>query len=512
MSLSGLRNLRLGVSTWLVLVSLAALLPMLALLVLTTAKLITDQQAREAAALARRAAVAADQLASELTLRRRLLEAMADSEVARAGELEALHRFATRVAASDELIRSISLTDAQGRQLFNTAAAFGAPLPASQLRDLERPLFDAGRPFVSPLVTGTVTGEPQVGIAVPLRDAGGVVRFSLRAALRPAAVSEVLIRQRWPDDWTASVIDQRGAIVARSRDAARFLGQPATDSLRALVAAGREASGEATTKDGVRVRASVAPVGATGWSVAVGKPADPLVTQLREALLVVGGAGGLLVAIGALASFLLGRRVVRAVQSVAVGGDGSHSVVKELGQIHGRLDEAAQTMQRAHAELLDARHDALTGLAARGLFLDQLAALAASRAPGGGLAVLFVDLDGFKGINDRLGHEAGDGALVDVARVLMSHVRSGDLVGRLGGDEFVVALAGPLSTLQAVGEGVALRVIDSVAALGQGLGCSIGLALQSGDEGPEEVLRRADHAMLAAKQLGKNQLRVAEPG
>lgn len=509
MSFLGLRNLRLSVGTWLVLVSLAALLPMLALLVLTTAKLITDQQSREAAALARRSAVAADQLASELTLRRRLLEALADSEDARAGNFAALHRYATRVAASDELIRAISLTDAAGQQLLNTAATFGSPLPESRLRELERPLFEAGRSFVSPLVTGTVTGEKLVGIAVPLRDLNGVVRFSLRAALKPAAVSEVLARQRWPNEWTASVVDQRGAIVARSRDPDRFLGQPATDSLRALIATGREASGEAITKDGVRVLASVAPVGTTGWYVAVGKPADPLASQLREALLVVGGAGGLLVVAGALASFLLGRRVVRAVQSVAIGGDGSGSVVKELGQIHGRLDDAALKMQRAHAELHDARHDTLTGLAARGLFLDQLAALAATRPPDGELAVLFIDLDGFKGVNDRLGHEAGDTALVDVARVLKSHVRSGDLVGRLGGDEFVVALAGPASTLQGVGEGVAMRVIASVAALGQGLGCSIGMALQSGDEDPADLLQRADHAMLSAKQRGKNQLVVA---
>jgi diguanylate cyclase (GGDEF)-like protein len=96
-----------------------------------------------------------------------------------------------------------------------------------------------------------------------------------------------------------------------------------------------------------------------------------------------------------------------------------------------------------------------------------------------------------------------------VARVLKSHVRSGDLVGRLGGDEFVVALAGPASTLQGVGEGVAMRVIESVAALGQGLGCSIGLALQSGGESPDDLLQRADHAMLSAKQRGKNQLVVA---
>ncbi len=509
MSIKALSKIRLSVGTWLALVSLAALLPMLGLLILTTAKLITDQQGRDAAALARRAAVTADQLASELTLRRRLLEALADSDAARTEDFSALHRFASRVVASDQIIRSISLTDTNGRQHLNTAAAFGSPLPDSKLRDLERRLFETGRPMVSPLVRGTLTGESLVGIVVPLRAVDGSVRFSMRAALSPAAVSEVLARQRWPAEWTASVIDQRGAIIARSRDAERFLGQPATDSVRALISTGREASGEATTKDGVRVLASVAAVGETGWFVTVGKPAEPLAAQFKEALLVVGGAGGLLVAVGTLTSLLLGRRLARAVQTVALGGDGSSSPIKELGRIHGRLDEASTKAKRAHADLQDARHDALTGLAARGLFLEQLARLAQGTSTGDSLAVLFVDLDGFKGINDRLGHDAGDRALIDVAKVLKAQVRSGDLVGRLGGDEFVVALAGPAETLQEVGEGVALRVIERTAALGQGLGCSIGLALAKDDESSEDLLQRADQAMLVAKRGGKSQLVLA---
>jgi diguanylate cyclase (GGDEF)-like protein len=509
MSIKPLSRLRLSVGTWLAMVSLAALLPMLGLLVLTTAKLITDQQSRDAAALARRAAVTADQLASELTLRRRLLEALADSDVARTGDLAALHRFAGRVVASDQIIRSISLADTEGRQHMNTAAALGSPLPESTLRDLERRLFETGRPMVSPLVKGTLTGEWLVGIAIPLRDPDGSIRFSMRAALSPAAVSEVLGRQRWPSDWTASVIDQRGAIIARSREPERFLGQLATNSIRALVSDGAEASGAAVTKDGLRVLASVAPVGDTGWFVAVGKPAEPLGAQLKEALLVVGGAGGLLVAFGTVTSIFLGRRVARAVQNVAQGGDGSRSAVRELGRIHGRLDEASTKVQRAHADLHDARHDALTGLAARSLFLEQLARLAEGRSAGTSLAVLFVDLDGFKGINDRLGHDAGDRALVDVAKVLKAQVRSGDLAGRLGGDEFVVALAGPFETLQEVGEGIARRIVERTAALGQGLGCSIGLALARVGESSEDLLQRADQAMLAAKRSGKNKFVLA---
>lgn len=509
MSVKAHTKIRLSVGTWLALVSLAALLPMLGLLVLTTAKLITDEQGRDAAALTRRAAVTADQLASELTLRRRLLEALADSEVARTQDFAALHRYARRVARADELTQSISLTDASGQRHFNTEVSFGEVLPDSQLRDLERHVIESGQSVVSPMVKSSLTDELLVGIAVPLHELDGSIRFSMRAALRPAAVSEVLARQRWPADWTATVVDQRGNIIARSPDPLRFLGQPAPASIRALAATSREAAGEATTKDGVRILAAVAPVGQTGWFVALGKPVEPLAAQLKEALLVVGGAGGILVVLGTLTSLLLGRRVARAVQTVALGGDGSRSAVKELEHIHGRLDEASTKMDRARADLHEARHDALTGLAARGLFLEQLANLAEHVSPTDSLAVLFVDLDGFKGINDRLGHDAGDRALVDVAVVLKAQVRSGDLVGRLGGDEFVLAVSGPAQTLQEVGEGIARRVIDRTAALGQGLGCSVGLAFVQAGEPLEDLLQRADQAMLTAKRGGKSQFVVA---
>jgi diguanylate cyclase (GGDEF)-like protein len=339
------------------------------------------------------------------------------------------------------------------------------------------------------------------------------VRFALRAALNPAAVGEVLARQRWPADWTASVVDQRYVILARSRDLERYVGLEVTESLRALMRSGRSVSTEAITKDGVRVLAAVAPVGATGWTVAVGRPAGLLASELRDTLLVVGGAGSALVLAAAAASFLLGRRVARAVQVLAEGGDGRSSPIRELDSIHGRLDDAASRVQAAQAELFDARHDTLTGLPGRGLFLQQLAHMAADRRSDDTLAVLFVDLDGFKSINDRLGHDAGDRALVEVARVLTSHLRQGDLVGRLGGDEFVFAFRGPAATLQTACENVATRVIEGVGRLGHGLGCSVGMALQTNQEAPEEVLNRADRAMLEAKRHGKGRLQISQlPG
>ena len=96
-----------------------------------------------------------------------------------------------------------------------------------------------------------------------------------------------------------------------------------------------------------------------------------------------------------------------------------------------------------HRKALDhlARHDTLTGLPNRRMFFDRLEhAIVSSRRSGKHLAVLFVDLDRFKEINDTLGHAAGDSVLVNFAKLLKATVREADTVARLGGDEFVILL------------------------------------------------------------------------
>lgn len=149
-------------------------------------------------------------------------------------------------------------------------------------------------------------------------------------------------------------------------------------------------------------------------------------------------------------------------------------------------------------------HDGLTGLPNRVHLIQHLErAHAAQRRSGGALAVMFLDLDGFKQINDRRGHRAGDQLLIAVAERLQAAVRASDIVGRLAGDEFVV-----------ISEGTDLveaqRVADRlVAALGEPydidggsarIGASLGIAIcDEAIEHPEQLLAQADHAMYVAK-------------
>lgn len=155
-----------------------------------------------------------------------------------------------------------------------------------------------------------------------------------------------------------------------------------------------------------------------------------------------------------------------------------------------------------------AEHDSLTGLANKACFLreQQLALLAARRA-GHLTATLFVDLDRFKPVNDRHGHQMGDRLLAAVARRIKGAVRQGDLVARYGGDEFVILLrevAAPADALALAGQ-VACKVGRPYLLSGQRLevSASIGVAVfpDDGDDA-DSLLACADHAMYRAKERG----------
>ncbi len=160
-------------------------------------------------------------------------------------------------------------------------------------------------------------------------------------------------------------------------------------------------------------------------------------------------------------------------------------------------------------------HDELTGLANRALLRDRLDhALARSRRSGATTSVLFCDLDGFKLINDSLGHDAGDQLLVEVARRLEFNVRDGDTPARLGGDEFAILLeeSTPGEAISLARRTLeALRVPFSIDGRELHIRASIGIADNGADAlDAEEILIRADIAMYAAKARGRDQFAIFE--
>jgi diguanylate cyclase (GGDEF)-like protein len=188
-----------------------------------------------------------------------------------------------------------------------------------------------------------------------------------------------------------------------------------------------------------------------------------------------------------------------------------------------------------------AQHDPLTGLANRVLFGERLlGAMAGHREEGRRYALLLVDLDDFKAINDSLGHAVGDALLHAVAQRLRDCVRSTDTVARIGGDEFAVVLDGATEEPGIVGERIVTALqepfvvdCDDVAAelespngrdrpgvavsrgrAGVSLGASVGVVEPRADEidlTPEVLLRRADGAMYVGKRRGKGRAVHYEP-
>jgi diguanylate cyclase (GGDEF)-like protein len=191
-------------------------------------------------------------------------------------------------------------------------------------------------------------------------------------------------------------------------------------------------------------------------------------------------------------------------------------LIKELRQL--RADAAALTDNQVEDKLREmAYHDHLTGLPNRALFYDRLQqGLAHARRSQKLMGVLMLDLDHFKSINDKLGHEWGDQALIEVGKRLLQCVRATDTAARLGGDEFSIILVDVNSEEAAckMAEKViaAIKQPLSLKASQYTLGVSIGICLASSpdDADVDSLMSKADLAMYQAKKDGRNCYRVSE--
>lgn len=182
-----------------------------------------------------------------------------------------------------------------------------------------------------------------------------------------------------------------------------------------------------------------------------------------------------------------------------------------FNHMQDKLNQQMTALEQSRQEMDElARHDALTGLPNRRLFQERLDnALARSQRSGKRFALLFIDVDKFKSINDRWGHDAGDEVLKVIAKRLVSNTRKADAVARIGGDEFVVLLDSPANQEDIVA--IAEKLLESVRCPIQHngtelqVGFSIGIS-QFPDNGTTatELMTSADHAMYEAKSAGRD--------
>lgn len=232
------------------------------------------------------------------------------------------------------------------------------------------------------------------------------------------------------------------------------------------------------------------------------------IAALTAALLVNPATLAIEVAIGReidAAPYLIGGAVVGLLVIARLGD--------ALGQLGESLHERDSLMELLRRQAL---YDALTSLPNRSLFNERLAADFANRSADTELAVLLVDLDDFKAVNDSFGHETGDGLLVAVSKRLRTAIRDGDMAARLGGDEFVIALPACADAQ------VPVRVAERILAMlnepfvigGHSLTAraSVGVALAGAeDRTADDLIRKADVAMYLAKSRGSGRYEVFEP-
>jgi diguanylate cyclase (GGDEF)-like protein/PAS domain S-box-containing protein len=158
-----------------------------------------------------------------------------------------------------------------------------------------------------------------------------------------------------------------------------------------------------------------------------------------------------------------------------------------------------------------ARYDDLTGVLKRDEILARLTDVSSRRrSPGEECGVLFIDVDGFKLVNDTLGHATGDAVLATLATRIRSCIRGGDTIARMGGDEFLVILNDihGIDEARAVAEKIRLAAARPIEAPGVSahVTVSVGVTLSHPVEGVDDVIARADEAMYAAKQAGRDQV------
>jgi diguanylate cyclase (GGDEF)-like protein/PAS domain S-box-containing protein len=198
------------------------------------------------------------------------------------------------------------------------------------------------------------------------------------------------------------------------------------------------------------------------------------------------------------------------IQGTVINYDGEPAIQAAFRDISERKEHEAELNRVAH-------FDALTSIPNRVLLADRMKhAIAHTSREKNMMAVCYLDLDGFKPVNDEMGHASGDQVLVEIAKRIGDTIRGGDTVARLGGDEFVVLLIGIERGEECVAtvERMLEVISDPITVKGKlvSISASIGVSIYPmDDEDPDTLLRHADHAMYVAKQNGKNRFHIYDP-
>ena len=520
---------QMSIRRWLLLLAVVAGLPLFVFSTYMVVALGRAQQDAIRTELLQRTEATANAVRERLATTTGYLASIAASDEALRDDLPALYEHARRVVQQNPDAAAVTLIGSDLRMLFHTMVPLGAPTFPTNRPEAARKVFETGRPSVSGPFAGPVTRKMVAVVGVPVFR-GGKVAYCLRMVLRSESLNELLAEQALPPEWTAAVIDAEGTLVARTRAPDQYVGQQAASVVLEALRAGRRGIFDGPIKEGTPSRLAMVDVPGWDWKVASAVPTATLNAPFYRSLAALIASGVLFTALAVLAARRLSLRIVHQVREVAAASRALQQgrrlprpsvdirELDQMGEALSAVDVRERQTQRAldsmiarhrevSGELMRARRDALTGLPGRALFREGVeeARQVLGQDLGQQLALLFIDLDGFKQLNDSLGHEQGDQVLLQVAQVLRDVTRETDIAARIGGDEFAVCVAARRDAIVGIAEGVASRIVKRVARIGHGIGCSVGIARwPDGCDDLAIVMQRADAAMYEAKRLGKN--------
>jgi diguanylate cyclase (GGDEF)-like protein len=392
----------------------------------------------------------------------------------------------------------------------------------------------AGLAYVGKPVVGRAVREPVIPIAVPKKNAKGEV-IAVLAGITPLAdpgFLDLLLRSRigMASGGFLLVSPRDQIFVASSQPDMVLKPTPPTgvNLLHDRAMAGHRGTGITVNAKGVEEISAMVSVPSTGWFVVARLPTrEAFATVERTQRFLLQMVLLILLAylvFSAIGLYLLFRPVFSAAEQAHRMSQGEAPFVPlpvvrqdEIGYLVSAFNRLLSRLNDKQAELAHMAHyDPLTGLPNRTLLYDRLRqVLAQARRRNTRVGVLFMDLDDFKGINDTLGHEAGDEALRQIATRFSAIAREADTLARVGGDEFVLVLADLQQDAEAVVVAVARKYIQAlqlplqIAGVPCTLGISVGITLGQGEHTPDALMQAADQAMYQAKAAGRNQYVIA---
>jgi signal transduction histidine kinase/CheY-like chemotaxis protein len=253
----------------------------------------------------------------------------------------------------------VIVADASGQQVFNSFLPEGAPLPKRAVRESVRRVFATGRPGISNVFHGAVTGRALVSLDMPVRR-DGVVRYDLGMTVPVSRFAGLLAHERLPAGWTVTVLDAAAAVAARSRDNEQWVGKSAAAILAGLEqSSAPQAAFEAVSFDNQPVLAAYAQAAASDWGVLVAVPRGILLAEVRQWLWWTGGGTLALSLGGILLALSLARRIAGSIDAliapaVALGQGqplpAGRFDLAETAAVAAALDSAAALLASRAAE------------------------------------------------------------------------------------------------------------------------------------------------------------------